>query len=93
MNFRFAAIAAFCCLAVAGQPQLLFADQASQGAARKVRVTGVVKDESNNITLPGIPVEVAGAGTVYTDVDGRFRSSCPRHTRDQGGDGRLRRAR
>jgi len=49
------------------------AGQASQAAAvRKVRVTGVVKDESNNITLPGVPVEVIGNGTVYTDVDGRY---------------------
>lgn len=49
------------------------AEQASQTAAiRKVRVTGVVRDDSNNITLPGIPVEVSGGETVYTDVDGRY---------------------
>src|SRR5688572_28293717 len=49
------------------------AEPAGQAAtARKVRVTGVVKDESNNITLPGIPVEIAGQTTVYTDVDGRW---------------------
>jgi hypothetical protein len=41
-------------------------------AQQKVRVTGVVRDESNAITLPGIPVEVVGDGTVYTDVDGRY---------------------
>lgn len=41
-------------------------------AQQKVRVTGVVRDESNAITLPGIPVEVIGDGTVYTDVDGRY---------------------
>ena len=49
---------------------------------RKVRVTGVVKDESNNITLPGIPVEVAGAATVYTDVDGRFLFELPLGTHE-----------
>jgi TonB dependent receptor/Carboxypeptidase regulatory-like domain/TonB-dependent Receptor Plug Domain len=50
------------------------AEQAARaGSQQKVRVTGVVRDESNAITLPGIPVEVAGTGqTVYTDVDGRF---------------------
>ncbi|MCC6992212.1 MAG: carboxypeptidase regulatory-like domain-containing protein, partial [Acidobacteria bacterium] len=41
-------------------------------AARKVRVTGVVRDEGNAISLPGIPVEVVGGDTVYTDVDGRY---------------------
>ena len=52
---------------------LVAAEQASQvTTTRKVRVTGIVKDDSNNITLPGIPIEVAGAATVYTDVDGRF---------------------
>jgi hypothetical protein len=40
---------------------------------QKVRVTGVVRDESNAITLPGIPVLVVDTGeTVYTDVDGRY---------------------
>jgi outer membrane receptor protein involved in Fe transport len=38
-----------------------------------VRVTGVVRDESNAITLPGIPVEVIGtAQSTNTDVDGRY---------------------
>ena len=42
-------------------------------AQQRVRVTGVVRDESNAITLPGLPVEVVGADqTVYTDVDGRY---------------------
>jgi hypothetical protein len=51
-----------------------FAEQAARAAAsQQVRITGVVRDESNAITLPGIPVEVVGtAQTVYTDVDGRF---------------------
>src|SRR5688500_16225320 len=51
---------------------LVMAEQASIAQARKVRVTGVVRDDSNNITLPGIPVEVAGGETVHTDVDGRY---------------------
>ena len=52
---------------------------------RKVRVTGVVRDESNNITLPGLPVEVVGGETVYTDVDGRYVLELgPRRLRDQG---------
>jgi TonB-dependent receptor len=50
----------------------VMAEQAAAAQGRKVRVTGVVRDESNNITLPGLPVEVAGGETVYTDVDGRY---------------------
>ena len=46
---------------------------AAQASTRKVRVTGVVRDEFNDITLPGVPVEVVGTGeVVYTDVDGRY---------------------
>ncbi|MCC6989560.1 MAG: TonB-dependent receptor, partial [Acidobacteria bacterium] len=41
-------------------------------AVRKVRVTGIVRDDGNAITLPGIPVEVVGGETVFTDVDGRY---------------------
>ncbi len=49
------------------------ASQSAQASVRKVRVTGVVRDEFNNITLPGVPIEVVGQGeTVYTDVDGRY---------------------
>src|SRR5687768_6628005 len=53
------------------------AEQAGRPVAtatqQKVRVTGVVRDESNAITLPGIPVLVVDTGeTVYTDVDGRY---------------------
>jgi hypothetical protein len=40
---------------------------------QRVRVAGTVRDESNAITLPGIPVEVVGtAQIVFTDVDGRY---------------------
>lgn len=59
-------------LLLAGNTTLAMAEQVTPAAqARKVRVTGIVRDDSNNITLPGVPVEVAGA-TVYTDVDGRY---------------------
>ena len=50
----------------------VMAEQAAASQGRKVRVTGVVRDESNNITLPGLAVEVTGGETVYTDVDGRY---------------------
>ncbi len=50
----------------------VMAEQAATSQGRKVRVTGVVRDESNNITLPGLAVEVTGGETVYTDVDGRY---------------------
>jgi hypothetical protein len=42
-------------------------------SGQTVRVTGVVRDQANAITLPGVPVEVIGTGeVVYTDVDGRY---------------------
>ncbi len=83
MNVRIAGAAALSCLLLAGPATLVAAEQTSQASAvRKVRVTGVVRDESNNITLPGIPVEVAGAETVYTDVDGRYVFDLPPGTHD-----------
>src|SRR5688572_7402827 len=46
--------------------------------AQTVRVTGVVRDEANAITLPGVPVEVVGTDQiVYTDVDGRYTLQVP----------------
>ena len=45
----------------------------AQQAAQTVRVTGIVRDETNAIPLPGVPVEVVGTTeVVYTDVDGRY---------------------
>jgi hypothetical protein len=42
-------------------------------AGPTVRVVGVVRDESNAITLPGVPVEVVGTDQViFTDVDGLY---------------------
>ena len=59
--------------------------QAQEGAqapantrAQRVRVVGVVRDETNAIALPGVPVEVVGTKeVVYTDVDGRYLLQVP----------------
>ena len=48
------------------------AQQTSATAGRTVRVVGVVRDQQNAIALPGVPVEVVGGATVFTDVDGRY---------------------
>lgn len=54
---------------------------ASSAAAQQsgtTRVVGVVRDEINGITLPGVPVELVGSTTVvYTDVDGRYLIDLP----------------
>jgi outer membrane receptor protein involved in Fe transport len=43
-----------------------------------VRVSGAVRDQSNAVTLPGVPVEVVGTSqVVYTDVDGRYTLTLP----------------
>src|SRR5512134_3426156 len=47
------------------------------------RVVGVVRDETNAIALPGVPVEVVDTKEVaYTDVDGRYVLQVPpgKHT-------------
>ena len=47
-------------------------------SAQTVRVVGVVRDETNAIPLPGVPVEVVGTTrVVYTDVDGRYVLDLP----------------
>jgi TonB-dependent receptor len=47
-------------------------------AGQTIRITGVVRDETNAIALPGVPVEVVGTGqVVYTDVDGRYVLQVP----------------
>ncbi len=44
----------------------------------QVRIVGVVRDESNAIALPGVPVEVVETKeVVYTDVDGRYILQVP----------------
>jgi hypothetical protein len=46
--------------------------------AQTVRLSGVVRDEANAITLPGITVEVVDTKqVVYTDIDGRFVVDVP----------------
>lgn len=52
---------------------LVAAPVMAQTSAKTVRVTGVVRDHTNAIPLPGIPVEVVDTqDVVYTDVDGRY---------------------
>ena len=85
MSFRRkAAGALFVCTLGIGDA-LVYAQEGAQVApapARPgqttVRVTGVVRDEANAITLPGVPVEVIGINqVVYTDVDGRYTLQVP----------------
>lgn len=46
--------------------------------SERTRIIGTVKDEKNNISLPGVPVEVVSTKeVVYTDVDGRFVLQLP----------------
>ena len=53
----------------------------ARASVQTVRVTGVVRDDANAITLPGVPVEVVGTTqVVYTDVDGRYTLQVPRGT-------------
>src|SRR5687767_977838 len=72
MNLRHIGRVSLFLLALSAYALPVLAEQAATTQGRKVRVTGVVRDESNNITLPGLPVEVVGGETVYTDVDGRY---------------------
>jgi TonB-dependent receptor len=72
MNLRHIGRVSLFLLALSAYALPVLAEQAASAQERKVRVTGVVRDESNNITLPGLPVEVTGGETVYTDVDGRY---------------------
>jgi hypothetical protein len=52
--------------------------QAQAGAVQTVRVVGTVRDQTNAISLPGVPVEVVGTDQiVYTDVDGRYTLNLP----------------
>jgi TonB-dependent receptor len=47
-------------------------------SGQKVRIVGVVRDETNAIALPGVPVEVVDLKeVVYTDVDGRYVLEVP----------------
>lgn len=73
------AILSLGCLAVApaASAQSPGAPQAAVRASA-VRITGIVRDEVNAITLPGIPVEVVDTKqVVYTDIDGRYVVDVP----------------
>lgn len=75
MSLRISARVLLSSLLFFGGAATAVADQTVRpaGAEQKVRVTGVVRDEQNAITLPGLPVEVVGTGqAVFTDVDGRY---------------------
>ena len=72
MNFRCVQVALLAGVLLTSAVPPVWAEQAAATNARKTRVTGVVRDETNGISLPGIPVEVVGGETVYTDVDGRY---------------------
>jgi hypothetical protein len=78
MNLRQIGRVSLLLLALSAYAVPVLAEQAASTAqARKVRVTGIVKDEINNITLPGVAVEVVGGETVFTDVDGRYVLDLP----------------
>jgi TonB-dependent receptor len=78
MTVRFAGVTLLSALLVGAPASAAIAEQTSQASARRVRVTGIVRDDSNNITLPSVPVEVVGQNTVvYTDVDGRYVLDLP----------------
>jgi hypothetical protein len=76
MQFRLPIVLALSCLLAPGGAVWSFAGQGPRSASstrETVRVTGVIRDEANAMTLPGIAVEVVGTGqSVYTDVDGRY---------------------
>jgi hypothetical protein len=72
MNVRFVRITVLAVALLAAVAAPVLAQSRPAAAARKVRVTGIVRDDGNAISLPGIPVEVVGGETVYTDVDGRY---------------------
>lgn len=74
MSFRFACVAALAGLLLSAPASSAAAEQTAQSpTARRVRVTGIVRDDTNSIALPGLPVEVVGTSEiVYTDLDGRY---------------------
>ncbi len=72
MNLRCVQVALLAGVLLPGAVPPVRAEQPAVTNARKTRVTGVVRDETNGISLPGIPIEVVGGETVYSDVDGRY---------------------
>jgi hypothetical protein len=73
-----------CALALTVLPSQAQAPAQTPAArTQTVRIVGVVRDESNAIALPGVPVEVVETKeVVYTDVDGRYVLQVPpgKHT-------------
>ena len=65
-------------LSVPGSAAAQGAPAGRSASGQIVRVTGVIRDEVNGITLPGVPVELVGTTqVVYTDVDGRYVLQVP----------------
>ena len=79
MTSRFTACLFVASLLSAQAVMPLAAQQASRTSPPQlVRIIGVVRDEANAVTLPGIAVEVLGTShTVHTDVDGRYVLELP----------------
>ena len=64
--------------ATPGFAQATSSAQAPAARSATVRIAGTVRDETNAISLPGIPVELSGTSeVVYTDVDGRYVINLP----------------
>ncbi len=72
-----------CAIALTLTPLAVRAQEGAQVAPpnarpQRVRVVGVVRDETNAIALPGVPVEVVSTKQiVHTDVDGRYVLQLP----------------
>ena len=82
MKFAKARAVLFAVLVASVAPMASAQDGAQVAPSRRtgqtVRVTGIVRDQSNAITLPGVPVEVVDTQeVVYTDVDGRYVLQLP----------------
>jgi TonB-dependent receptor len=78
---RLVIVCAFALLA--GSPPAEAAAAPQGATAGQVRIVGVVRDETNAIALPGVPIEVVDTKEVtYTDVDGRYLLQLPpgKHT-------------
>ena len=72
-----------CALALTCVPLWAQAPACAGARARRSASSGVVRDETNAIALPGVPVEVVDTKeVVYTDVDGRYVLQVPpgKHT-------------
>lgn len=66
-------------VAACATPTLAEQSRSASNAGQRVRVTGQVRDETNTIPLPGVPVEVVGGSVpvVFTDVDGKYTLDLP----------------